>query len=404
MALGIENISTDLVGTTLGTSSRDVGTLCISDNVNPWSRCKPFIGMFGMTDIENPNSTWAINHSFTFDFPNQYDLSTLENCNWHYNAPTGLVNSPYRLGDFRKYDHAATPVIGTQYAPNYTKNIPSDDTLGMKLELGLHTTVRQGGGLKMSDFTSVLSTMGITDMYFGVYCFNETLNKHAIFKCAQTVGNGGYEVIIPTAWVVANGPAKAIMCLCTSNFGIDESYASPFTGAAFPLPHGYAITKITNSECTITIDKIASLSTIAVLKVIGISSSLNGTYSAIENYYSEDASTGYFTTGAGADVFFKCQLFIANPNGMTEATVSAADFVVTIFDGGANTYTLSGSAGDVYDTAKTQQAGQFTLATNSFFYIGRNNINIPVGDIVTETKFKFKGREDATGYLLLTVI
>ena len=38
MALGTTNISTTLVGTTLGTSSRDVGTLCKSAKVNMWAK------------------------------------------------------------------------------------------------------------------------------------------------------------------------------------------------------------------------------------------------------------------------------------------------------------------------------------------------------------------------------
>lgn len=401
MELGIEKISTTLVGRTLGTSSRDVGTLCKHPAINPWSRCKPYIGMLGTADIQNPNATWVINHSFTFDSPGQW-LPSLKDCNWHYNAPIGGVNSPFRLGDFRKYDHAATPVIGTQYPPNYTKKIPSDDTHGMKLELGLHTTERQGGGLKMSDFTSVVGTMDMAIMHFGVYCFNADDNYHIVYRSDKTIGDGGYEVTIPTQWIVDHGPAKAIMCLCTSNFEIEpRSTGHLYQGVAFPLPHGYPITKIVNSESIITIDKIGPLSDMAMLKVIGISSSLNGIYSAIEDYYSVDGDTENFTIGD--DVFFKCQLFIASPNGMTEVAVNAADFVITMWDGDRTTYTLSGSDGDVYDTAKINQTEQFTLATNSFFYIGRNNIGIPVGELVATTEFKFKNRPDSDGYLRLTV-
>lgn len=346
MALGTTNISTSLVAQTLGVGSNDVGTLCESDKINPWSRCKPFIGMFGMTDIENPNSTWAINHSFTFDFPNQFLLSTLEDCNWHYSPPYGGVNSPYRLGDFRKYDHAATPVIGTLYAPNYTKKIPSDDTLGMRLELGLHTTVRQGGGLKISDFTSVIGTMGITDMYFGVYCFNATTNKHAIFKCAQTVGNGGYEVVVPTAWIVSNAPAKAIMCLCTSNFDIDENYSSPFTGAAFPLPHGYSLMRITNSECTIIIDKCSSISSLITFRPYLISSTLNGTYYDIDSYI-DNGGNSFFSTGSNMEFYMKCKLDVSNiPDGLTEITVNPSDLKLIIYNGNV-TFTMVGGTNDV---------------------------------------------------------
>ena len=42
MALPNSNISTTLVGNTLGSGSRDVGTLCSHPNVNMWSKRKPF--------------------------------------------------------------------------------------------------------------------------------------------------------------------------------------------------------------------------------------------------------------------------------------------------------------------------------------------------------------------------
>ena len=57
MALGTTNISTTLVGTTLGTSSRDVGTLCTHPNINPLSKYKPVrsIGMNQIDKTGNPN-------------------------------------------------------------------------------------------------------------------------------------------------------------------------------------------------------------------------------------------------------------------------------------------------------------------------------------------------------------
>lgn len=41
MALASSGITTSLVGNTLGISNRNVGGLCTSSNVNPWSKWKP---------------------------------------------------------------------------------------------------------------------------------------------------------------------------------------------------------------------------------------------------------------------------------------------------------------------------------------------------------------------------
>ena len=104
MALGIENISTDLVGTTLGTSSRDVGTLCKHSAVNKWSKWKPvhFDTVTGIT-LEDLIS---INCGFQID--SQIGIDNLDKLSsWIYFPPMGGVSSPFRLGDFRGYNHSA---------------------------------------------------------------------------------------------------------------------------------------------------------------------------------------------------------------------------------------------------------------------------------------------------------
>lgn len=46
MALASSGITTSLVGNTLGISNRNVGGLCTSSNVNPWSKWKPYIVLY----------------------------------------------------------------------------------------------------------------------------------------------------------------------------------------------------------------------------------------------------------------------------------------------------------------------------------------------------------------------
>ena len=110
MALGIENISTDLVGTTLGTSSRDVGTLCRHDNINKWSKWKPvkIPKIVGLTEADLISVNYGFNilpYSVTDPTSNDNFRDTAK---WEYIKPTGTDSSPYRLGDFRGYDHTQT--------------------------------------------------------------------------------------------------------------------------------------------------------------------------------------------------------------------------------------------------------------------------------------------------------
>lgn len=123
MALSNKNISTNLVGQTLGTNSRDVGTLCSHPNINKWSRFKPYrypqvTGIYGVsgTDDSIPKNTlnWGINPALVTAglLPASQALAD----NWgkwgQWTPPSGGTATPYRLGDFRGYNHDAKPAIG----------------------------------------------------------------------------------------------------------------------------------------------------------------------------------------------------------------------------------------------------------------------------------------------------
>lgn len=99
MALSNDKITTSLVGNTLGSSSRDVGTLCTHPNVNKWSKRKPFQD----TRISLTGEKWWRRSDISSDIRSGFYISNLANVVWEYARP----NNVYRLGDFRGYDHGA---------------------------------------------------------------------------------------------------------------------------------------------------------------------------------------------------------------------------------------------------------------------------------------------------------
>ena len=103
MALPTTGLSTRLVGTTLGISSRDVGTLCTHTKVNRWSKWKPInhTSVTGLTEAQFAALKYGIN---IFELSSTVG-PTYNTRNWTYNKPTSL--SPKRLGDFRLYEHTA---------------------------------------------------------------------------------------------------------------------------------------------------------------------------------------------------------------------------------------------------------------------------------------------------------
>lgn len=125
MALGSTGITTSLVGNAIGSSSRNVGALCSSSLINEWSKWKPISSNVGtMTLAELKNRNYGI-EILTQNNANSLVTSIKNNGNlgYKYNKPIGGANSPYRLGDFRNYDHSAPMPVGTSYKNNETVNI-----------------------------------------------------------------------------------------------------------------------------------------------------------------------------------------------------------------------------------------------------------------------------------------
>ena len=94
MKLGTTDISILSVRNILGYPSTDLGTLCSCDNVNIWSRYKPL-----------HSSALTLNDTLRNSLTGFYIDPTTLYLEW--DKPTGSSSSPYRLGDFRGYNHDA---------------------------------------------------------------------------------------------------------------------------------------------------------------------------------------------------------------------------------------------------------------------------------------------------------
>lgn len=123
MALSDSNISINDVKTILGTDSTNVVDLCTDTNINPWSKWKPInSNATTLTDTILSNTKYGIGlRTITLA-----DIKTITNQlvpsykNWQkgyvYDAPTGGASSPYRLGDFRNYEHNGYPPIMSHFS------------------------------------------------------------------------------------------------------------------------------------------------------------------------------------------------------------------------------------------------------------------------------------------------
>lgn len=97
------------VASVLNVNSNNVGYLCKNSHgkTNKWSKFKPvrYAKDSGLTEAEFKSVNYGlIPTSAVVD--NAYNLNE-----WTYNAPRGGSSEPYRLGDFRDYNHKSKPPI-----------------------------------------------------------------------------------------------------------------------------------------------------------------------------------------------------------------------------------------------------------------------------------------------------
>ncbi|NCB96497.1 MAG: hypothetical protein EOM35_08615 [Negativicutes bacterium] len=208
MALPLTGINTTIVKQAIGLSSDNVGYLCSSLNINKWSKFKPIsyasnTGIYGETG-NNDTVLKNLNYGLT---ATKIDRTTLATTEWSYLRPTGGQYSPYRLGDFRGYNHQAKPFIridDVQWNPNTT---PVESlTITPTYKFGVNSydgNVQSGSGQNTSnieiypqDLLAPLSNTTLSNMYLG------------IVTTGVTNGNTVEGVFTPGKLNEATSPAK----------------------------------------------------------------------------------------------------------------------------------------------------------------------------------------------------
>lgn len=221
------NITTSLVRDTLGETSEsaggagnNVGKLCTSPNINMWSKRKPVgLPVIACQDFDTGQSFYYKDwwkgeygdcgiscNRITFTYADAIKiLSNIQLINtqtWNYNCPTGGADSPFRIGDFRGYDHDAVPCIALY--SGYSFNTFYNDGSGYSLEID----VDGGNGvsnLQLVDLTGIdWSNMMLVAFLFSGTTFIASLSADTplndidagriLYGNLQSIPNGSYNV------------------------------------------------------------------------------------------------------------------------------------------------------------------------------------------------------------------
>lgn len=237
MALPNTNISTSLVGSTLGSGSRDVGTLCTHPNINKWSKYKPVV--LATVAPDRSSSWWrSTNGNCGLIIPNFSSISALishvdaNGADWTYQKPTGGSTSPYRIADFGGYEHTARrPLNPNTPTAQYYKGTTS-------APISMNIISPSQYELSLSDIGNAFN---IGNMYFGVAVYQGGAYKHLTDADTITTANGG-GVEIPLSGFT-DGTYNIYMIAATIK---KTTFDSTATGTFIPIPNGKFTIEILN--------------------------------------------------------------------------------------------------------------------------------------------------------------
>lgn len=282
-------VSIDDVKTVLGESSNDLATLCTSPKINVWAKYKPTVypspfpddwykakdGNYGLNiTVENAKNNWK-------DIVAEY--SKINNGYGNlYNRPTGGANAPYRLGDFRGYNHNAKPEIKDYIGK--TQYINSNDIV---LDVDYNIITVDGDQISYKEISV------FKDLYFGYIILNSIGQLSKIITAPSTIAQGEYRVTIKASSTLSKGLYRAYPMFCNVDYSSSDTLKQMRLYAVPNLAGGKSFNVIYYSDTVM--NKFQSISAIKnSLGVIIVSITTKASVSSCYVYfvYQSDPSNG----------------------------------------------------------------------------------------------------------------
>lgn len=235
-------VSVDDVADCLGmTRSSTLADLCTSSKINVWAKYKPTDynaafsdnwskvkdGNYGLNiTVDNRVSSWS---ALVAEYSKAYNgYSNI------YKRPSGGSSSPYRLGDFRGYNHKAKPEISDYLAAtNYLEDSP------ISLSVAYNVITADG------DQVSYNAIEAFKDLYFG-YVITDTSGK-TLKLIATASTTSSYEVRLPARTLLA-GTYKAYPMFCNVDYSTNHTLQGMYCYAIPNLAGGKTFSVITSSQ------------------------------------------------------------------------------------------------------------------------------------------------------------
>lgn len=234
-------VSVDDLKNLFGEGSGDLATLCTSPKINIWAKYKPTVfpspfpddwykakdGNYGLNiTVDNRVSSWSALVA-EYSKPNN-GYSNI------YKRPSGGATSPYRLGDFRGYNHKAKPEISDYLAAtNYQENSP------ISISVAYNVITVDGDQVSYKDVEVYKG------LYFGYVITDMSGKTLKLIVTASTTSS--YEVRIAARTLFA-GNYRLYPMFCNVDYSTNHTLQGMYCYAIPNLAGGKIMSIITASE------------------------------------------------------------------------------------------------------------------------------------------------------------
>lgn len=205
-------------------------------NINKWAKWKPesYEKDFDLSDEDRFKNNYGFDsRSIGFGAPvSELFQNASSGKSWIYVLPKGGKESPYRLGDFRKYNTDATPPY------NYKYFMSNGESTTDQYEYDIRVITNDSSELRIEDFAVFADNSVSVDMYY--------------FWIARIKNGNNYEYIISSTVSATDRPTdivcnitfpkpgswECIFCVGHNNTDTDSNYIESRTDCLV-LPQGY---------------------------------------------------------------------------------------------------------------------------------------------------------------------
>lgn len=191
----IAPINTEDVRKVLSEVNNDISTLCTSARINMWAKNKPVkvATPKGLTGTQRLHAFYGlVAQSVDLQYPSGANNATIfqkakdGDFGWSYDKPTGGAQAPFRLGDFKGYNHNCVN-------PFYLEAV--DTNLKAQVNIGcLPTSQLPAGNLTAADISVITGFESATKVGYG-FLYTKNSGSVVMVDAIDDSGNPLYPVV-----------------------------------------------------------------------------------------------------------------------------------------------------------------------------------------------------------------